>query len=198
MRILAGCLLAGAGFSQNHEIGLTLGRIGGLDRLVAAGNLDIGSGTALQANYGYRVLNRRSVALYAEMHFLANPLREITSGIREATRDVATILVTPGIGAKFAPASCLSPYIAAGLGYPVFEQSVVTVAGNANPAPRTTQRGAINFGGGVDFQVWWWIGGRLEVRDFYTGNPSFNLLVSGGQHHFVAGGGFVLRLGSSE
>ena len=55
------------------------------------------------------------------------------------------------------------------------------------------------FGGAVDVPVWRWLGVRLEARDFYTGNPSFNAIVnSGGQHNVVLGGGFVLSFGARE
>ena len=47
-----------------------------------------------------------------------------------------------------------------------------------------------------DAGVEWWtsrIGSGGVPRDFYTGSPSVNLTLSGGQHNVVAGGGFVLR-----
>ena len=43
-----------AAAAQNHEIGLTLGRIDGPSRTTAAGPAEFGAGIALQANYGYR------------------------------------------------------------------------------------------------------------------------------------------------
>jgi hypothetical protein len=54
------------------------------------------------------------------------------------------------------------------------------------------------FGGGADFPVWQWLGFRVEVRDFYTGSPSFNTPISGGQHNVVAGGGLVFTFGGNE
>ena len=78
----------------------------------------------------------------------------------------------------------------------MYEQSLLTIGGAPNPAPRYIQRGAFDFGGGVDTKLWRWIGLRGEVRDFYTGAPAYNISgVGGGQHNVVAGGGFVLRWG---
>ena len=184
---------------QQHELGLTLGGILSQQRVAPPAKLDLDSGLALQANYGYRILQRRSGALYLETHFLANGLRDIRSGNSSATRDVATIFVTPGLRLKFLPGRAIAPYVAAGGGYALYEQSLVTIGGSPNSAPRFTHRGAFDFGGGVDARLWRFVGLRAEVRDFYTGNPSFNASLSiRGQHNVVAGGSFVLRFGQHE
>ena len=55
------------------------------------------------------------------------------------------------------------------------------------------------FGGGTDVPVWRWLAVRLEARDFYSGNPSFNTpVVGGGQHNVVLGGGLVISLGGTH
>ena len=66
---------------------------------------------------------------------------------------------------------------------------------SANPAPRQLARGVFTYGGGIDVPVWRFVALRGEVRDFYSGSPAFNALVSGGQHNLVAGAGIVLRFG---
>jgi hypothetical protein len=192
-------IAAPAAAAQRHEVGLTLGAISGIDRNAIPESLGLGTGIALQANYGYRFLNLGKAALFAEAHFLANPLREITSADRRASRDFASLYVLPGLRVKFLPNRSFSPYVAVGGGYALYEQSLTQIDGSPNPAPRFTHRGALGFGGGADFFVWRFLGGRLEIRDFYTGNPSFNTRVSGGgQHNVVVSGGVVLRLGGSE
>lgn len=184
-------------FAQKHELGLTLGRISPQDRGSGANAVELSSGTALQANYGYRVWRNDVVAVFGEVHFLANGQRKIDSPNQAVTRDVATLYVTPGIRVKFAPDAPIAPYFAVGGGYALYEQSHFQLNGLDNPAARFTHRGAFQFGGGVDVKFWRWIGLRAEVRDFYTGSPSFNLAPgpSGGQHNVVAGGGFVLKWG---
>lgn len=201
--------LFGAGFlsigcAQKQELGLTLGGIfsqqrePSLDKL-NFGKINLGGGLALQANYGYRVVDGRLAALYVETHFLANGLRDIGAGNANISRDVATIFVTPGLRLKFLPRRVISPYAAVGGGYALYEQSRLTIGGAPNPAPRFTHRGAFDFGGGVDAPLWRFVGLRAEVRDFYTGNPSFNApLSSSGQHNVVVGGGIVLRFGRRE
>jgi len=199
--LIAGALaLAGAGAvaAQNsgskHEIGLTLGGVLSSQRSGGATKLDIGSGVALQANYGYRFLAGRVAALYGEVHMMANPLRDISSSNQALTRDVATLFVTPGVRVKFFPGSAIAPYFAAGGGWANYQQSTTTLAGNPNPAPRNLNHGVFDYGGGADFKFWRFVGLRGEIRDFYAGGPAYNTpAISGGQHNVVAGGGLVLK-----
>ena len=180
--------------APRNEVGLTLGGLFSNDRNAAATRLDLGSGVAFQANYGYRFFGNDKAAFYGEVHFLANPLRDVSSSTQTLTHDVATLFVTPGIRVKFVPNSRIAPYFAVGGGWADYEQSTTTLAGSRNPAPRTVNHGAFDYGGGVDFKFWRFVGLRAEIRDFYTGSPSYNAsALSGGQHNVVAGGGVVLK-----
>jgi opacity protein-like surface antigen len=180
--------------AAKHEVGLTLGGLLNQTRTNGSTKLDLSPGVALQANYGYRLLERQKFALYGEVHFLANPQRTVSSSDQTLTRDVATIFVTPGIRVKFLPRKAISPYLAIGGGYAAFEQSVTRLDGKPNGASRELSRGAFDFGGGVDVKFWRFVGLRAEIRDVFTGSPAYNTnLVAGGQHNVVAGGGFVLR-----
>ena len=191
---LAAVLLPGSLLmAQKHEVGLTLGGFVPGSRSSPLGALSLSGGPGFQANYGYRLMDRTKVALFVETHFLANPLRDISSINRSATRDVATLYLTPGLRLKFAPRAKLSPYLVVGGGYALYEQSFQQISGQPNPAPRFTHRGVFDFGGGVDVKVWRFFSLRSEIRDFYSGSPGFNALVAGGQHNVVAGGGFALR-----
>ena len=177
-----------------NEVGLTLGGLFSDERNGGATRLDLGSGVAFQANYGYRIFGNDNAALYGEVHLLANPLRDVSSSTQTLTRDVATLFVTPGIRVKFFPTRRIAPYFAVGGGWADYEQSTTTLAGNRNPAPRTVNHGAFDYGGGVDFKFWRFVGPRAEIRDFYTGSPSYDAAAfSDGQHNVVAGGGLVLR-----
>jgi hypothetical protein len=191
-------ILGGSLAAQDHELGLTLGRINGPSRTIAGGTANLDSGIALQANYGYRFWSNRHLSLSADVHFLANGQREVRGANPALTRDIATLFVTPGLRVKFAPVRRISPWISGGAGYALYEQSFFRIDGASNPAPRFTHRGAVMFGGGADFPLWRWIGGRLEMRDFYTGNPSLNTALRSGQHNVVVGGGLLLRFGGVE
>jgi outer membrane protein W len=196
---LAAFLCLPAAFAQQQELGLTLGHILANELAVASGSLDLSGGTALQANYGLRVYKGSAVTVYFETHFLANGLREIASPDSRVSRDVATAYVTPGVRVRFAPNKAVQPYVVFGGGYALYEQSKTTLAGNPNPALRFTHGTTIAFGSGVDAKLWRFIGLRAEVRDFYSGNPTFNIEPSSSrQHNVVIGGGFVLRFGEDR
>ena len=184
-------------YAQKHELGLMLGVNSGPKRdfeLPSPGSLSVDSGITYAANYGVRLSGGGAAALYFEIHFAATPLQDVASGNPTIPRDYASLFLTPGLRVKFAPGFFVSPYIAAGGGYALFEQSSNLPDGTPNPGPRQTHRGAIDVGGGVDVRVWRWLALRGEVRDFYSGNPSYNVAVSGSrQHNIVASGGFVLR-----
>jgi len=195
--VLAGAAAAAA-FPQTeapkHEIGLTLGSLLGAQRDSNLTHLKLGAGTALSANYGYRFLGAGPVALYGEVHLLANPLRTVTSTDTSLTRDAAALYVTPGVRLKLFPGSGIAPWVAVGGGFADYEQSMMTLSGATNAAPRHVNHGAVDFGGGVDFKFWRFVGLRAEVRDFFTGSPAFNAAsIRGGQHNVVAGGGLVLK-----
>lgn len=191
------------GFAQDpgaskHELGLMLGAISAPSRTLAApsGQLSTSTGLALEANYGYRLIGGERMALYGEVHFLANGLRDISSNLARVTHDYATLYVTPGVRLKFVPRRRLSPYVAVGGGYALYEQSLFTQNQLANPEPRFRHRGAFDAAGGADYKFWRFVSLRGEFRYFYTGNPAFNAIAdSSGQHNLVGSGGLALRWG---
>jgi opacity protein-like surface antigen len=191
--------------AADQEIAFTLGRSSGSGRSFSGisggisggiANLTFSPGTALQANYARRFLSLPFADLLGEVHFLASPQEQIASGNGSVTKDIATLYVTPGVRVKFLPNSRLSPWVAAGAGYSLYEQSTSTISGGVNAAPRHTSGIAVQFGGGLDYKILPHLSLRAEIREFYTGSPSFNVPVTGtGQLHTVAGGGIVLRFG---
>ncbi len=180
--------------AQRSELGLMLGALQPRDRTAGNARLEIGAGMSLYANYGLRVMDGDKAALYVEVPFVATPQNQVASAAGSATRDVATIYLTPGLRLKFAPRRRIAPYIAGGAGWALFEQSTTRLDGRPNEASRLLSRGAVNFGGGVDVGLWRFVSVRGEVRDFVSGNPAFNVPVRGGaQHSLLVAGGFALR-----
>ena len=179
--------------AHKNELAFGLGGIPALSRSDTP-RLDAGAGVAFQVNYGRRLLTKNKVALYGEINFVASPLREVSSSLNTATRDFASLYVTPGIRVKFMPASRISPYAVVGGGYADYEQSTARIDGRPNSASRELSHGVFDFGAGVDVRVWRFVALRGEARDFYTGSPGYNIAtISGGQHNVVATGAFVLR-----
>jgi hypothetical protein len=169
-----------------------MGRLFGGQRTAS---IEAGGGLALQANYGYRVVDGDWAALYVDGNVLANPLREIASANQAVTRDYASLYLTSGLRLKLLPDERISPYTFVGGGLAWYEQSTTLLDGSANPVARNLYRGALTFGAGVDVGVRKWLDLRGEVRDFYTGSPAYNIPLGGGQHNVSLTGGFVLRWG---
>lgn len=179
--------------AQRSELGLMLGAFQPRDRASGSARLEIGTGMSLYANYGLRVVNGETAALFVEVPFIATPQHKIESTLGGATRDVATIYVTPGLRLKFAPRRRIAPYVAGGAGWALFEQSTTTLDGRVNDAPRLLSRGAVNFGGGVDVRVWRFVRVRGEALDFVSGNAAFRVPVRGAQQSLLVAGGFSLQ-----
>jgi opacity protein-like surface antigen len=179
--------------APKNELAFGLSGLPSLSRSDAP-SLNAGAGVGLQVNYGRRFLEGNKFALYGEINFLASPLREVSSSVTSATKNFASLYITPGVRLKVLPKSRISPYFAIGGGYADYEQSTTEINGQPNPASRQLARGVFDFGAGVDVHVWRWVALRGEARDFYTGSPNYNLAsISGGQHNVVAGGAIVLR-----
>ena len=194
--LLGALFLSPARAQTRHEVGLTLGRLLAQTRRGPDASLQSGSGAALQANYGFRLFANSAVATYLETHFLASPQRKVASSVPSVISDVASLYVTPGLRFKFAPAARVSPWFAIGGGLSVYEHSMLFLGGTGATVPRTVTHGAFQFGGGVDFPVWRWLGGRVDLRDFYTPSPAYNLaLNSSRQHNPVVSGGLLLKWG---
>jgi opacity protein-like surface antigen len=184
------------GFGQKHEVGLTMGTLVSQTRVLSGGKVESGRGTALQANYGLRLIGGDRAALFLETHLLASPQRKVTSALGTASTDYASLYLTPGARIKFAPNARFSPWVAVGGGYAQYENSLLNTAGGPNTAPRHEHHGAFAFGGGVDVMAFRWLSLRGEIRNFYGPGPDYG--VSGRpakQHNVVVVGGVVLKLG---
>ena len=189
----AALCLAQEDVAHKNELAFGLGGIPALSRS-GSPSLDAGAGVAYQVNYGRRFLGGNKWSIYGEINFLASPLREVSSSVNTATKNFASLYITPGIRVKFRPASRVSPYAVIGGGYADYEQSLTRIDGRANQAPRQLARGVFDFGAGVDVHVWRFVALRGEARDFYTGAPNYNVQsISGGQHNVMVTGAFVLR-----
>jgi hypothetical protein len=188
---------AAAAAAQRNELGLSLGAMLSQNRgLLAPLTLNLSSGIAWQADYAHRILTgNQYAALYGDVVVSGNPQRVISSPSGSATRDIASFFVVPGVRIKFAPQANVSPWFSIGPGYGLYQQSTTSLNGAPNTAPRDLNRIVVGYGGGLDWKVARIVSLRLEIRDFYsTGSPAYNIPgISGGQHNYVAGGGFVLR-----
>src|SRR5690348_10570252 len=180
---------------RNQELTLSLGGIPGQTRSFqgSAGAAQISADRSFGINYGHRFLDAKIAALYGELEFVAIPNRALTAASATVPQNYASRYLTPGVRLKFLPGSRLSPWAAIGGGYGLYQQSAQLTNGQ-NTTNKFLNRGVFEYGGGLDFRLFRFIGLRGEVRDFFSGNPNLTAtLNSRTQHNVVASGGIILR-----
>jgi hypothetical protein len=189
-------ILGATGVAQGkNEIGLLLG---GSVVPTSSGNLSINSGLAYQATYAHRFTSNPGIGLGLEVPFIALPSQDVGSSAALTPRNYASIFITPGVRVTFLPQSKISPWASVGGGYARFDESTTLVTGAPNTTKTGTNKGALQYGGGVDIatplKILLPLVFRGEIRDFYTGQPRLNLPRPGsGQHNVIVSGGVVLR-----
>jgi hypothetical protein len=189
-------LLPSSGLAQGkNEVGLLLG---GSIVPTSTTNLNISSGLAYQATYAHRFTDNSGIGVGFEVPFVALPSQDVQSNSPVAPRNYASIFITPGVRVTFVPKSAISPWASVGGGYARFAESTTLITGAPNTFKTGTNKGALQYGGGVDFKTPFKIPLPLvfrgEIRDFYTGQPRLNVVRSGsGQHNVIVSGGIAVR-----
>ena len=144
-----------------------------------------------EGTLGVRLLDARAASLHVELPIAGIPSQTLTFANVSSVKfsDFSTLFITPGLRLKLLPAAPVSPWASFGGGWARYSLSGTT-----------SSKGAIQYGGGLDFKLAPMLGLRAEVRDFVTGDPNFGLVSvlagnNGGLHHhnILAGGGIVLR-----
>jgi hypothetical protein len=185
---------------KKHELGLVIGATVPPSQTVPSGistnpgSLTFTPSLALGAEFDRGLTASQHVRILAGVDFLASPLDvKLDQRPVNAIPEYAYIFLTPHIRVKFHPTGPISPWFLLGGGYTRFAESAPPGALRV-----ATNTGALEFGGGIDTapvrRVWKIpIGFRVEVRDFYTGQPNYNLPVSGNlQHNIVFTGGLLV------
>ena len=182
--------------AQSNDITLSLGGIPTQSRSFrspSAGSVQISPDVSLGANYGYRLLDAEFAAIYGEIQFVALANRSLTAPTTTVPQNYASLYVTPGLRLKVLPTARLSPWVAVGGGYALYEQSA-KLSNGQNTTSKFLNRGVFDFGGGLDYRLFRFFGLRGEVRDFVSGNPNLNVALSSStQHNIVASGGISVR-----
>lgn len=193
-------IMASAQADRRNELGLLLGATVTPELRTAVpsgGTLQIGSSVTFQIAYARELKSRPDFVFYFEVPALAVPLQRIVGFNGTLPRNYDSFFVTPGMRLKLVPNSRVSPWFSAGGGYALFDESADRMNGTHNTT-RGTSGGAVQFGGGIDLgtpiRVVFPISFRLEVRDFYTSKPTYNVSTSGAfQHNVVFSGGLVVH-----
>jgi hypothetical protein len=177
--LLLSCLPSPA---QSNELAITGGGQFSSNDFFRTGN-----SWAVGANYAHRLAHVPFLALYLEVPVVVAP----KSAIHITNTDFSSLYVTPGLKVKFAPSFFISPYLAGGVGFARFH-----TGSTSTTSDQTSTNAVFDIGGGLDIKFLPHLSARLEVRDFYSGLPSFDLVsngLSGRQNNVVPQAGLVIR-----
>jgi hypothetical protein len=181
-----------------NELGLLLGatRTPGLRIVGNGGSIEVGTGITFQLTYARQLQVSDSLAWYLEFPAAAIPLQDLSSPNGATPLNFDSFFVAPSLRLKFRPRGSIAPWLSAGGGYALFDESATRRDGTHN-VTRGTSTGTLQLGGGIDLRtpikVLFPISARAEVRDFYSGKPAYNVSTSGAiQHNLVFSVGLVM------
>jgi hypothetical protein len=190
-------LTAEAAYGQQHELGVLVGGVETGNRSIVppdAGSVDISGAFALEVAFDQRLINAHVASLYLEVPVIVTPNTGLGSSNVLLPRSYSSVFVTPGLKLKMLPVGGVSPYVVLGGGLAHFSSSGATQNVPTNAGSTGATSAAYDFGGGVDLRVVPLVGVRIELRDISTGNPDFNVPVTGGrQRNLLIAAGVVLR-----
>lgn len=123
-------------------------------------------------------------------------MRNVSLGIQALCRWFTFLLIIPVVVASQARAQNQDLTFSLG-GIPdqtaLYQQSA-QLSNGRNTSSKFLNRGAFDFGGGLDYRLFRFLGLRGEVRDFFSGSPNLNVaLFSSTQHNIVPSGGIVVN-----
>ena len=160
-------------------------------------NLAIDSSLTLGLEYDHAFVLRQKFAIDGGVDFLASPSDvKLSQPSQNAIGQYAFIFLTPHVRVKFHPNGVFSPWLSFGGGYARFLEKAPAAASSFKPGTNT---GTLEFGGGIDTRTVVHflripIGFRVEVRDFYSGQPNYNQKVIGNlQNNLAFTGGLLIR-----
>lgn len=206
LMLLVGATIAAA--QTKNDVGFSIGAVlppdPGTTTTLAppqSTNISFGTGLTFEANYARTILKRNSFGLEVEFPLLAVPSEDVGSKFAQNVPiNFASLFITPSLRVQLLPQHRLSPWASIGGGYARYAESSSLQDGIANPYPRGTNTGALQYGVGVDYRIGNIPGPislpislRAEGRNLYSGDPSLNIHDGVGRNHPFVTGGFVLH-----
>jgi hypothetical protein len=155
-----------------------------------------GKGVTFGINYSRRLFGTAIYSLSGEVPAVFNLDEDLNSGYNYVPTDYKQIFVAPSLRVNLFPATAVSPWVSFGGGFGHFSEGKTLIYGGKNPGGSSTT-GVMQGGLGLDVNPFQHrfsrFGFRGEVRDFWSGTPSFPLAVTGKtrQHNFFVSGGVI-------
>ena len=187
---------------EKNEVGGLLGRTFISDQGIQNATyfdpiIHSGNGLSFQGEYARRFLVTPIYSISAEgllVYAWDVDLNAGQYGNAVVPSDMKKLFVTPAARVNLFPTTAVSPWISFGAGFGHISQNSQLVYGGTNPGKSTTSA-VIEAGFGLDVKVWKKLSLRMDVRDFWAGQPDFPLAPTGKtrQHNFFVGGGAFWR-----
>src|SRR5260370_15882899 len=95
------------------------------------------------------------------------PHRSLAATTATVPQNYASLYVTPGVRLKLFPGARLSPWVAVGGGYALYEQSA-KLSNGQNTTNKFLNRGVFDFGGGLGYRLLRFLRLRAVVRGFLS------------------------------
>lgn len=187
---------------EKNEVGGILGRTFISDQGIQNATyfdpiIHTGKGLTIEGTYARRFLVTPIYSVSAEGLLVYNwdvDLNAGQYGFSVVPSDLKKLFVVPAARVNFFPTTAVSPWVSFGAGFGHISQNDQLVYGGTNPGKSTTSA-VIQAGFGLDVKVWRKLSIRLDVRDFWAGEPDFPLAPTGKtrQHNIFVGGGAFWR-----
>lgn len=187
---------------EKNEVGGILGRTFIADQGIQNATyfdpiIHTGKGLTIEGEYAHRFLVTPIYSVSAEGLLLYNwdvDLNAGEYGHSVVPSDMKKLFITPAARVNLFPTTAVSPWLSFGAGFGRITQINQLVYGGTNPGKNTTSA-VIEAGFGLDVKVWRKLSIRMDVRDFWAGEPDFPLAPTGKtrQHNIFVGGGAFWR-----
>ena len=187
---------------EKNEVGGILGRTFISDQGIQGASffdpiIHTGKGLTLEGTYARRILVTPIYSVAAEGLLVYNwdvDLNAATSPISVVPSDLKKLFITPAARVNLFPTTAVSPWVSFGAGFGHISENNQLIYGGTNPGASKTSA-VIEGGLGLDVKVWKRLSVRMDVRDFWAGEPDFPRAPTGHtrQHNFLVGGGAFWR-----
>jgi hypothetical protein len=191
--------LASGVLAQVNEVSATAGKTFVSTQTILNTNspdpkIHFGREETVAFNYS-RFLKRFGIfGLHAELPVAIYPRMDLNTYQNVIPADYGALFVTPAVRVNIFSGDSLTPWVSVGGGYGRYRYAPRLNYFNPNPGPSGSNTGVVQFGAGLDAWIWHRWGARLEVRDFYSGEPDFNVDTGRSrQHNYYVGAGVVHR-----
>jgi hypothetical protein len=194
--VVLGLVLGARGWAQVNEASITVGRTFVSTQTVPSTNVEIhfGNEESFAFNYSRLLIPGHLFGISAELPVAIYPRMDLNYYYGTVPKDIGAIFATPAVRANLFSGQSISPWVSLGGGYGHFREASTTTYSGPNPGSTGTSAGVLQFGVGLDVIPWEHWGFRLEARDFYSGQPDYDVDTGRSrQHNFYVGVGVIRR-----